>query len=394
MKYEVIGWTSEPDDWYPPHDTITASVDAAIIKEIRKHKYLFGGDAHEHYCPVLNDGTLASYSWRGWGRIIALSYGEEGEYAYMCGYMDSLIKPKARKYPELGFPKDHLIVPREKLAEVIEMRLSDDMFEAVRAGTKTVEIRLFDKKRQQVDLGDYIAFTKASDPTQRILRKVTDIRIATTFERLLGEVDYRDDSERKLRYPPVSLGCPENADLTAAVEGMYRYYTKEQEKEHGAIAIFLEEPKPVCTTYFGVYFDNKTKLKLYEEKLSDPDLPQEEFIRILDDEDMFDREKIKSAVEEVSDRFDEFANWLRFGLNPEYDPDVNVMLRQTLKDLFGKEDRLREIQEKYFVSMRLEIYTTFITDSKEPKQNLKIDSDIRNFLKKAGAKLKKWRRTV
>lgn len=392
MKYEVIGWASCYEDRYPFHDPITASVDAAIIKDIREHGYLFGGDRHEDYCPVLNDGTKASYSWRGWGRIIALAYGEEGEYSYMCGYMDSMIKPKARKYPDMRFPNDERIVPKEMLAEVLVMHLNDDMFEAVKAGTKTVEIRLFDEKRKHVDIGDYIDFRKASDETQHVLRKVTNIDLAETFERMFLKNYYADD--KVLRYTPVALGSPEGTDCQSLVEGMYKIYTKEQEKKCGVISIELEKPKHCCTTCFAVWTDKELWGKRYSEKLDDPNLSDEEFLAIIRNEETFDRNVVADELGNVSENFEQLANWLRLGLNDNYSADINVMLRETLKELFGKEQLLKDIQDRRFVPMTLEVFVTVIKDSDEPKQNLTIDKDIKEFMKKAGVELRLKKRTV
>lgn len=241
MKYEVIGWTYCGTQTYPPHKYITACVDAAIIKEIRRCGYCFGGDRHEDYCPVLNDGTYVSYSWRGWGRIMALAHGIEGDYAYMFAYMDELIEPSARKYPTYDLSDDSRIVPKETLTETFVMHLADDMFEAVKAGTKTVEIRLFDDKRKLVDIGDYIEFRKLSNPKERVTRRVADLNIFSTFEELFKSERYENGKRVvKLRYTPAQVGAPEGATVKSLVDGMYKYYDKAQEKKYGVIAFVLE----------------------------------------------------------------------------------------------------------------------------------------------------------
>ncbi len=356
MKYEVIGWTECTTQKYPEHETITASVDAAIIKELKDHGYMFGGDMHEYYCPILNDGTFVSYSWRGWGRIIALANDDDD---YMLGYMNMLINPDYLKYPDDLLIEDNLIVPRETLAEVLVMRLSDDMFEAVKNGTKTVEIRLFDEKRKHVDIGDYIDFRKLSDETQRVLMKVTDLRLGQSFEEIFREYDFKRGYV--LRYPPEALGSPANADCRSLVKGMYKYYTKEQEEKYGVIAIELEKPKHCCTTYLGIWTETFT----FEDKILS-----------------------------ITEDFEQFDNWFRIGFNEEYDTDVNVMLRKTLKDLFGKEERLKDVFGWLGVPITLEIYATVIEDSDEPKQNLTIDKDVTDFLQKSGIELKLQKRVI
>jgi ASC-1-like (ASCH) protein len=40
-----------------------------------------------------------------------------------------------------------------------EMRLHDGPFKLIKAGSKTIELRLYDEKRQEIKVGDEIEFT-------------------------------------------------------------------------------------------------------------------------------------------------------------------------------------------------------------------------------------------
>ena len=44
-----------------------------------------------------------------------------------------------------------------------EMNLQPSYFDFIKDGTKRIELRLFDEKRQQIQLGDIIEFTKSED---------------------------------------------------------------------------------------------------------------------------------------------------------------------------------------------------------------------------------------
>lgn len=397
MKYEVIGWTHVGNGMYPEHENITASVDAAIIKEIRKHKYLFGGDAHESYCPVLNDGTYADYSWRGWGRIIAMAYDarcNDGSYDHMCGYMDSMINPKARKYPELdSLPDDNRIVPKESLAEIFVMHLADDMFEKVKAGTKTIEMRLFDDKRKLVDIGDYIEFRKLSDKNERVIRRVADLQPYESFKDAFERVYYENKKRIEgLRFTPEQLGSPADSDLKSLVDGMYKYYDKAQEKEHGVIAFTLEKPKPSCRIRFNLMLYSPESHGLLGEKLIDPNISNEEYVKF--EEAFYDDDSLEQALSEISEDFVRRYKSFAFEDYDEYDVDVNVMLRKMLKDLFGKEQKLKEITEKFFKVITLEIFAVKVKDSEEPEQILSLDKDIIEFLHKSGVELKSGYRVI
>lgn len=238
MRYEVIGWVDSEESDYPKHKYITAPVDAVIIKEIRKHGYLFGGDAHERYCPVLNDGTYVRYSWRGWGRIMALAHGYKEE-DYMMGYMDEMIDPQMRKYPKDMEIDDSKIEFKENLADTFVMHLNEDMFLAMKKGTKTVEVRLFDDKRKKIDIGDYIEFHNKNNDEVYIKMRVLDLRIEQTFKELFERnIDLRNTS---LYYTSEQLGFSKESSRDALVKNMYKHYTKEQEEKYGVIAFVLEK---------------------------------------------------------------------------------------------------------------------------------------------------------
>lgn len=373
---------------YPPHENITASVDAVIIKEIRKHKYLFGGDEHENYCPVLNDGTYVEYSWRGWGRIIALAYGVEGECAYMCGYMNDMIKPSARKYPELGTtPKDHFIVDPESLAEIFEMSIEDDLFEKIKVGSKTVEMRIFDDKSKQVDIGDYIEFVKKSDDHERVIRRVKDLHPWESFQKAFESVSFQNKKRIVgLRFSPRQLGAPENSTLKSLIEWMYQYYDKKQEEKYGVIAFTLEEPKHSCGIGLNIMLYSPESRGLLDEKLINPKISNEEYEKF--EKAFYDDDSLEKFVSKITHGYVRRDQSFVLATNHKYDVDVNVMLRDMLKDFFGKEQLLKEITEKFCKVITLEIFATIIKDTKEPKQRLSLDEDIMEFLRKSGVKLK------
>lgn len=43
-----------------------------------------------------------------------------------------------------------------------EMNLHNEPFNLIKQGTKTIELRLYDEKRQQIKVGDTIVFTNRS----------------------------------------------------------------------------------------------------------------------------------------------------------------------------------------------------------------------------------------
>lgn len=102
------------------------------------------------------------------------------------------------------------------------MKLAPGPFAAMAAGTKTVELRLNDPKRQAVRPGDTLAFTELG--TGRTLRVAVLVRAV-----------YPDFFALYPHFDPVELGYAPGA--TARPEDMYDYYSKEAIEKYGALAL-------------------------------------------------------------------------------------------------------------------------------------------------------------
>ena len=105
------------------------------------------------------------------------------------------------------------------------MRLHDEPFKLIKAGTKTIELRLYDEKRQQIQVGDIIEFTsRATGEIQ--LTKVIAMHIYSCFADL-----YRD-------YDKVSLGYSMAEEANPS--DMEKYYSKEEQEKYGVVGIEIE----------------------------------------------------------------------------------------------------------------------------------------------------------
>lgn len=106
-----------------------------------------------------------------------------------------------------------------------EMRLHDGPFKLIKAGTKTIELRLFDEKRKEIQVGDKIEFTSRTTGEKQ-LTKVIAMHIYSSFADLYKE------------YDKVSLGYA--ADEEAKPEDMELYYSKEEQEKYGVVGIEIE----------------------------------------------------------------------------------------------------------------------------------------------------------
>ena len=78
------------------------------------------------------------------------------------------------------------------------------------------------------------------------------------------------------------------------------------------------------------------------------------------------------------------SNSININLCEEYNIDTNILLRKTLSNLFGKEDILRKLKEKYNFTYYLERVVEFDSRCDEPTPILGLARDIIEFLYKSG----------
>ena len=106
-----------------------------------------------------------------------------------------------------------------------KMNLQPGPYKMIERGTKTIEMRLFDEKRQKINVGDIIEFT--NDATKETLEaKVLNLHRYKTF----GELYLKFEKE-KLGY---------ESDEIAKPEDMEQYYSKEKIEEFGVVGIEIE----------------------------------------------------------------------------------------------------------------------------------------------------------
>lgn len=105
------------------------------------------------------------------------------------------------------------------------MKLAPAPFHMVRAGTKTIELRLYDEKRQKLRIGDRIIFTSTEAPFETVEVEVLELYVFDSFAAL-----YRT-------LPLLECGYTEADIASAAPEDMDLYYTKEDQNRFGVVGI-------------------------------------------------------------------------------------------------------------------------------------------------------------
>lgn len=106
-----------------------------------------------------------------------------------------------------------------------KMKLNNAPFIKIKSGKKTVELRLYDEKRQKLKNGDKIEFTNIKTG-ETLVCNVKRLHVFPSFEELYEHFD------------KISIGYDE--DETADFKDMEKYYSKEYENKYGTVGIEIE----------------------------------------------------------------------------------------------------------------------------------------------------------
>lgn len=103
-----------------------------------------------------------------------------------------------------------------------KMKLNPSEFQKIRNGQKTIEVRLFDKKRQEVRVDDKIIFSLLEDSEQKLETEVTELLKFKTFSDLFSS------------FPKEQFGGNDTEEL---LNNIYKYYKHEDELKCGVLGI-------------------------------------------------------------------------------------------------------------------------------------------------------------
>jgi ASC-1-like (ASCH) protein/ADP-ribose pyrophosphatase YjhB (NUDIX family) len=102
------------------------------------------------------------------------------------------------------------------------MKLNESPFEMIKNGTKTIEFRLYDEKRQGVKIGDKIEFSKLPDLQEKLLVDVLELYQEDTFERLFRKLSFNEE------------------EVIRKTRAMHEIYSPEKEQQYGVLGIKIK----------------------------------------------------------------------------------------------------------------------------------------------------------
>ncbi len=107
------------------------------------------------------------------------------------------------------------------------MHLRSLRFKQIANGTKTIEVRLNDPKRQKLTIGDSIQVINNDIPDNTITKTVKDISKYPSLAELFKNISL------------VDAGYPVDSSSEEATLDTSQYYDPSEEKQFGVIAILL-----------------------------------------------------------------------------------------------------------------------------------------------------------
>lgn len=108
-----------------------------------------------------------------------------------------------------------------------KMKLQENYYYFIQKGTKRIEIRLFDEKRQNIKIGDTIIFLKESDLNESLKAKVIGLLRYQSFEDLFQDFD-------------ISILADKSINKKELMNTLEKFYSKQKQQQYGVLGIRIE----------------------------------------------------------------------------------------------------------------------------------------------------------
>ena len=105
------------------------------------------------------------------------------------------------------------------------MKLSKEPFEKIASGQKIIESRIYDEKRQQINVGDCVELMRNDDPTKTILTKVKALYCYSSFDDLFSS------------FPLEYFGSDSREELIREIK---KFYSEKEVRQYGVVGIKIE----------------------------------------------------------------------------------------------------------------------------------------------------------
>ena len=107
-------------------------------------------------------------------------------------------------------------------------KLQPKYFDFINNGTKRIELRLYDEKRQKINIGDTIVFQKEPELEITLKVKVIGLLRYDSFENLFKDFD-------------ISILADKSMTKKELLNVLEEFYTPEKQKTYGVLGIHIEK---------------------------------------------------------------------------------------------------------------------------------------------------------
>jgi len=108
-----------------------------------------------------------------------------------------------------------------------EMKLQPKYYDYILNGTKRIELRLNDEKRQMIKIGDSIKFIKEATFDESFKCSVVDLLKYESFDKLFDDYD-------------ISILADSSMTKEELLNVLEQFYTKDKQNEYGVLGIKIE----------------------------------------------------------------------------------------------------------------------------------------------------------
>lgn len=108
-----------------------------------------------------------------------------------------------------------------------EMKLQPEYYNFILNGTKRIEIRLNDEKRQLIKLGDILEIKKEPDLSESFKVKVVGLLRYNSFEDMFNDFD-------------ISILADKSMTKEELINVLEQFYTKDMQNKYGVLGIRIE----------------------------------------------------------------------------------------------------------------------------------------------------------
>ena len=109
-----------------------------------------------------------------------------------------------------------------------ELKLQPRYYEYILNGSKDIEIRLYDEKRQKINIGDIIIFKKEPELNESFKVKVVGLLRYENFDGIFNDFTIDRLADKSMK-------------KSELLEELEKFYTKEKQKEYGVLGIRIEK---------------------------------------------------------------------------------------------------------------------------------------------------------